>query len=483
MCGIVGFINTDTTLQNSRWKWIEQALYVDQLRGVHSTGLVVQNKPDFSSQVWPDVTTYKKAVRASDFLQLETTQNVLFHSDTARVVIGHNRSATRGDKDKDSFAHPFTFGATSLVHNGTLMSDHGLTHRAPVDSCNIAHELAHTTEDKYTDVLSSLDGAFALVWNNSENKKVYITRNSQRPLYVARAYNNKTLFFASEDWMITFLLNRINPTALDEASAGYWDMWEIPELSLLSIDYTKDTIDIETEEYKEYEPPKHFSGVSGNHANYNFAACPYKIGDVLFSEEWAYEPNDKRKGQGKIVGKSADFIDVSFVSANMKPKDGFGLMQEVNVWKQSCMGTEDENVAILLEGEVSSVTAKSTSGKRTWVVTLKPSSLKVESYDLTEMAKDVIKEEKENTPENKIITLPAPTNTNREGYRIGNLVVSKDEWVKATEDGCHLCGCDLYVADAGHIGWLSVVQGDCAFEDLKPLCQSCRINNESVKVH
>ena len=81
MCGIVGFVNTDPLIKKPRADWLEQALYVDQLRGIHSTGLVIQDKAISDTAAvdpgkLPALRVYKRALAASDFLQLSTVRNM-----------------------------------------------------------------------------------------------------------------------------------------------------------------------------------------------------------------------------------------------------------------------------------------------------------------------------------------------------------------------------------------------------------------------
>ena len=66
MCGIVGFINRETTYKDkeSILKWFNQALYCDALRGKHGTGVVAVNKSG-------SVITHKRALQASDFVVIE----------------------------------------------------------------------------------------------------------------------------------------------------------------------------------------------------------------------------------------------------------------------------------------------------------------------------------------------------------------------------------------------------------------------------
>lgn len=79
MCGLVGVVGKDITYISN--KVFKQLLYVDALRGSHSTG-IARNDTDNV------VTTYKRALNATDFLQLTTTSDMV--SDLkADFLMGH----------------------------------------------------------------------------------------------------------------------------------------------------------------------------------------------------------------------------------------------------------------------------------------------------------------------------------------------------------------------------------------------------------
>ena len=184
MCGIVGLVNVDKTIQVSRKNWFYDALYVDQLRGEDSTGIYVQEKATFAKpEELPAPVYYKRALAAADFLRLENTKQMLKNTDDCLVALGHNRYATQGISSEDDNAHPFHFGTITMVHNGTLDTRKGLDTNYTVDSCAIAKQLSVTKPSEYTKLLSQLEGAFVLVWINTDTNTVYLTRNTERPLW------------------------------------------------------------------------------------------------------------------------------------------------------------------------------------------------------------------------------------------------------------------------------------------------------------
>ena len=115
--------------------------------------------------------------------------------------MGHIRAATAGSVNIDN-AHPFKFGAVTLVHNGTLYKQGAsiptYDQSLDVDSMQIALALSKYPVDKAAEVLSHIDGAFALVWYDERDKSVNMVRNSDRPLHFAFNTNKTIMWFMSD---------------------------------------------------------------------------------------------------------------------------------------------------------------------------------------------------------------------------------------------------------------------------------------------
>ncbi len=191
MCGIVGYITTsDIVSGNVKDKFLTDALILDTFRGFDSTGLLTLSE-DF------DIYTYKDVLMGWDFVRTEE-----FHeAELGWAAIGHNRAATRGEVNWDN-AHPFNVGPVHLVHNGTL-SNMGrnlpnFCQEQKVDSVNIARALAHVPPEEASEVLSHIDGAFALVWLDERDHSVNITRNSRRPLHFSYNAAKNSLWYMSD---------------------------------------------------------------------------------------------------------------------------------------------------------------------------------------------------------------------------------------------------------------------------------------------
>ena len=196
MCGIVGAMSVDNLPYNKE-KWFKDALYVDALRGMHSTGVLSLN-----TLYTPRVV--KRAMTPADFLDLKKAENLF--KGQHRVLLGHNRHATKGAINNNN-AHPFTHGHITLVHNGSLNVFRTLkgSEQFDVDSEAIAYSIS---VEGVAETVKLLNGAYSLVWWDANTKTMNFIRNDERPMHIAFFGEEKGAVFASEPWMITELADR-----------------------------------------------------------------------------------------------------------------------------------------------------------------------------------------------------------------------------------------------------------------------------------
>ncbi len=198
MCGLVGMISSSgygfTTEQR---RVFNAMLWADTVRGEDSTGVFGVNR-------YGNV-DYLKTVGNAAVLQGSKeydTFNAAIFSDY-RMVVGHNRKATRGGLT-DENAHPFVESNHILVHNGTLHNHKELTDKeVEVDSHAILHSLV---ERGYAETLKEIQGAFALAFYNAVDKELNLVRNDERPLFIANTVG--AWYFASEAGMLKWILGR-----------------------------------------------------------------------------------------------------------------------------------------------------------------------------------------------------------------------------------------------------------------------------------
>jgi predicted glutamine amidotransferase len=241
LCGLVGIAGEVGT---KGLKAFERMLELDTYRGPHSTGVMVVKAggtPSVAKQLgtpWDlyDHKSYKDAVWGTNI----------------RVLLGHNRWATKGKINKLN-AHPFEFSRVVGAHNGTLtnfsnLEDHN---KFEVDSEALYN---HLNTHGVDDLALKLKGAFALTWYNKEEETINLLRNKERPLFYALTKDRHTLLWASEDWMI-MLAARQASLDLDSHSVK-----ELPVGVLMSFPVNMDAAnkpfsDVRVRRLELYEPP------------------------------------------------------------------------------------------------------------------------------------------------------------------------------------------------------------------------------------
>lgn len=198
MCGIVGVISLRSNgFMYNDVDLFEELLVLDTLRGLDSTGA-------FSVDSQRNVNSVKIASHPHHLFACDEWKSWRGRANSiGRILIGHNRKATKGSVNSDN-AHPFHVNNIMLVHNGSLREDHKKSYKdVDVDS----HALAHAFAEKGAEnVLPNIDGAFALVWWDIEKERLFAVRNDERPLALVRT--DELLVIASEPWMAHALLAR-----------------------------------------------------------------------------------------------------------------------------------------------------------------------------------------------------------------------------------------------------------------------------------
>jgi hypothetical protein len=195
MCGIVGFAtNMRNGFRSDELDAFYNMLYFDALRGLDSTGVM---GVDYIG----NVQVHKEASHALDFLR--NKELFEFKRDAiARGVflVGHNRAATRGTIT-DANAHPFNIdNKIVLVQNGTWNGDHKHIKDTEVDTEALAH-LIHEHNDDVLEAFKKINAAYALVWYNVEEKTIYMCRNGQRPLFIAKAKSGSMAWCSEPGFM------------------------------------------------------------------------------------------------------------------------------------------------------------------------------------------------------------------------------------------------------------------------------------------
>jgi predicted glutamine amidotransferase len=194
MCGLIGAVGV---IDNKVKDVVKTLFILDLVRGHHSSGIAVVNDKKETS-ILKDVGT--------PFELLKDTRYAGITGGTINMMMCHNRYATKGAQTANN-AHPFEMDHIIGAHNGTV---HNLSRlkdgfKFDVDSQAIFNNISH---EGIIETAKKVDGAYALTWYNKQDNTFNIARNKERPLYFAFAKGMKTLYWASEDWMLYVALNR-----------------------------------------------------------------------------------------------------------------------------------------------------------------------------------------------------------------------------------------------------------------------------------
>ena len=220
MCGIVGLISyASRGVSSWEYKVFMNMLYNNAVRGMHGTGLFAVNDEGLASRVKVGGPPHQ-LFATKEYEQVER----FIERKDVRFLVGHNRYATKGNKIT-AHAHPFRDEHIVLVHNGTLENYRHLpdAKKYEVDSELLCHAIAIDGVEK---TISSLEGAWTIVYWDAKEKTLNFLRNDQRPLYMAWHKAERMFAFASEEDMLHWCMRR----------NGFYsyEMDEVPEDMLLS---------------------------------------------------------------------------------------------------------------------------------------------------------------------------------------------------------------------------------------------------------
>lgn len=212
MCGLFGGLST--TLNADEVSNIRDLGILAQFRGFHSTGMafVCDGK--------------KNRMMFSSLKQVGDSTGFMFHPDTLKLIgtmknprafIGHCRHATIGTVTKEN-AHPFTKGKIIGVHNGTVDK---LKPAKGVDTTDSEALISLIAEKGIEEAIEQAkDGAYALVYFDTEARTLNMIRNYKRPLWLIKSKSGSTIYWSSEKIMLEFMARR--------DTLKYDDPYEIP---------------------------------------------------------------------------------------------------------------------------------------------------------------------------------------------------------------------------------------------------------------
>lgn len=289
MCGIVGVVGL---IDEKAKKAFKNMLLIDVLRGAHSTGLAATTRYGVTG-------INKKAMLPSDFLELKRTNSLLNNSLNC-ALIGHNRYATVGAVTNNT-AHPFECGNVIGVHNGTLSTRSKLIDKEQyaVDSENLYHHMDVKGLQSVFDAMSfGFNNAWSLVWVNQEEHTINFLRNEKRPMHYALSKDGKTLFYASEWWMLHGCLSRndIEYQEVFSTTVDYHYKIKLPKANEKDYQIVITKTKLEETPQKKVEPTKNVGNVTRIHS-----------GNSMHNNHNKSKVSDFKKLRETYTGTSVDF--------------------------------------------------------------------------------------------------------------------------------------------------------------------------------
>ena len=193
MCGHVGIAGK---LEHKDEATMKRLLIFDFFRGPDSTGMAALRNNG-------DTHIAKIASHPIDFFDTKKFSDALSGANST-VFLGHNRLATKG-KVNGLNAHPYQYGKIIGAHNGTLEGtawsdlEKVIGFQTEVDSQAI---FAAIDKVGIEETVKLMQGAWALVWIDTEEGTLNFLRNKMRPFWLAYDAKFERIFWASEYPMI-----------------------------------------------------------------------------------------------------------------------------------------------------------------------------------------------------------------------------------------------------------------------------------------
>lgn len=323
MCGLVAILSKQAIGFTYKDKTIFlQMLISDMFRGMDSTGSFAVNK-------YGNLKLVKDASPAPFFINKKEANKYFndFVSDY-HIVVGHNRKATIGNIESTT-AHPFIEGNICLVHNGTLQNHYKLAQRV-VDSNAIA---AHINEHGYKSLLKNIEGAYALIWYNAEEKTLYFTRNAERPLHLVET--NERIYIASEPKMLDWILDRND--------LSKYTIQNVPTDKVFKFNLETRKLEAESKP-KKAEPVKNKPTYSYQSTTSQVKQMSSGFGNLalIHSSESKYKANIETYTSGQQVSWKLITYDPRAGSTRFQGETTDGYRTPVNIFLDHNKYTEDE---------------------------------------------------------------------------------------------------------------------------------------------
>lgn len=438
MCGIVGVINGEARSSYSRDLnlFMQTGCLWGMVRGADSTGLLQVDKKGNAKII-------KSIVDGYNFLQRKNVITALNAVDDSPLTLMHHRAATHGTVSYDN-CHPFEHALNKKwvcgVHNGTIggFSRKEDGKEFDVDSDWLYYRIARDGAAKALGDLTH--GAYALVWMEKPENKVFIAANKDRPIHFAFIEKRNIALVASEAEMLYAMAKRHN---LNIERPKWPDPEGFYEFDIFGDLRSYKKFPLEKKKYVPHTPVSYH----GTGARQSFDLRPGPNGHRAIND--SYQP-DALKAIGLSSGEDVEFIAVTTdmcPSPNLLTVKGELLTDKAEIMPaiiNSCSRIAYDNMQGAKEVRckvIGSRVVKEGGKDVTYAILSAPHTIvTVDEEDLKASIPDV------KGPGNRQIPVP--------------------RFLELTKHGCSNCQANITVAMADELAWVSgnPVCNDCAVE-------------------